>query len=91
MALRTVEELKEKWGSIKRIHGTSIKEDPKKIGGGNPTPPATECVAVVGQVGEKSATLNGLDGEFCLFFWRKIDQSFVLTQSTAKVTSGRFE
>ena len=62
VAYRTVEELKEKWGGLKRGVKDRIR-DQKVTGGGKPLPTADFEEVVVRIIGEDSAIFDGLDGE----------------------------
>ena len=61
VAYRTVDELKEKWGGLKRGVKDRIR-DQKVTGGGKPLPPPDFEEVVVRIIGEDSAIFDGLDG-----------------------------
>ena len=64
--LRSVAELKEKWGALKRGFKDRVC-DQKVTGGGRPLPAATYEDLVVAIIGEESPIFYGINGKFHLF------------------------
>ena len=66
IALRSIVELKEKWGSLKRGVKDRVR-DQKVTGGGRPLPAASYEDLVVAIIGEDSPIFDGINGKFHLF------------------------
>ena len=68
VAHRSVADLKEKWGALKR----SVKDrskDQKVTGGGRPLPTVDFEDVIVGIIGEESPIFDGLNGKLAQYFY----------------------